>query len=67
MQLLTALPMFSINTPGNVITINDAFSEISNFKIVKKEQLYDWVVVPIFGTSTAEEKAIADGVIGSTE
>ena len=59
--------MFSINTPGNVITMNDAFAEISNFKIVEKEQLYDWVVVPVFGTSTSEEKAIADGVIGSTE
>ena len=23
--------------------------------------------MPIFGTSTAEEKAIADGIIGSTE
>ena len=54
MQLLTALPMFAINTPGNVLTINDKFSEISNFKIVEKEQLYDWIVVPVFGTETSE-------------
>ena len=56
MQLLTALPMFAINTPGNVITMNERFSEIANFKIVEKEQLYDWVVVPVFGTSSSTEK-----------
>jgi hypothetical protein len=37
MQLLTAIPMFAINTPGNVITMNGKFAEISNFKIVEKE------------------------------
>ena len=63
MQLLTALPMFAINTPGNVLTMNGKFNEIANFKIVEKEQLYDWIVVPIFGTETAEEKQIEAGVI----
>ena len=42
--------MFAINTPGNVITMNEKFGDISNFKIVEKEQLYDWIVVPIFDT-----------------
>ena len=37
MQLITALPMFAINTPGNIITMNTKFAEISNFKIVEKE------------------------------
>ena len=55
--------MFAINTPGNVLTMNGKFNEISNFKIVEKEQLYDWVVVPVFGTETSEEKAIKAGVI----
>ena len=55
--------MFAINTPGNVITMNEKFSEISNFKIVEKEQLYDWIVVPIFGTETSEEKQLEAGVI----
>ena len=67
MQLLTALPMFSINTPGNVLTMNEKFSEIANFKIVEKEQLYDWIVVPIFGTSTSTEKKIEAGVIAPPE
>ena len=66
MQLLTALPMFAMNTPGNVITMNDKFNEIANFKIIEKEQLYDWVGVPIFGTETSEEKQIEAGVITST-
>ena len=48
--------MFAINTPGNVITMNERFSEIANFKIVEKEQLYDWIVVPVFGTSSSTEK-----------
>ena len=67
MQLLTALPMFAINAPGNVIEMNKVFDGIANFKIVEKEQLYDWIVVPAFGTTSSEEKAIADGVVGSTE
>ena len=53
MQLLTALPLFEINTPGNIIELNKNFSEVANFKIVEKEQLYDWVVVPIFGTTSS--------------
>ncbi len=63
MQLLTAIPMFAINTPSNVLFLNDEISKISNFEIVKKEQVYDWVVVPIFGTKTSEEKMIEAGVI----
>lgn len=59
--------MFSINTPGNVLTMNEKFSEIANFKIVEKEQLYDWIVVPIFGTSTSTEKKIEAGVIAPPE
>lgn len=31
LQLITALPMFGINTPGNVIAMNKRFMEISNF------------------------------------
>ena len=63
MQLLTALPLFAINTPGNIIELNRRFAEVSNFKIVEKEQLYDWVVVPVFGTTTSKEKLAEDGVI----
>ena len=59
--------MFSMNTPGNVLTMNEKFSEIANFKIVEKEQLYDWIVVPIFGTSTSTEKQIEAGVIAPPE
>lgn len=54
MQLLTSLPMFSIKTPGNVISLNERFNEIANFKIVEKEYLYDWIVVPVFGTESSE-------------
>ena len=63
LQLLTALPLFAINTPGNVIAMNTKFSEIANFKLVEKEQLYDWIVVPIFGTSTSQEKLVEEGVV----
>lgn len=65
MQLLTSLPMFSVKTPGNVITMNENFNEIANFKIVEKEQLYDWVVVPIFGTETSKQKQIDAGVLAA--
>lgn len=54
MQLLTAIPLFAINTPSNVLFLNEEINKISNFQIVKKEQLYDWVIVPIFDTSTSE-------------
>ena len=37
LQLLTALPLFAIKTPGNVIAMNKKFSEVANFKIVEKE------------------------------
>ena len=37
LQLLTALPLFAINTPGNVLAMNSQFSQIANFKIVEKE------------------------------
>ena len=63
LQLLTALPLFAINTPGNVIAMNSQFSEIANFKIVEKEQLYDWIIVPIFDTSNSQEKLIEEGVV----
>lgn len=43
--------------------MNEVFAGISNFKIVEKEQLYDWIVVPIFGTSTSQEKLIEAGVV----
>ena len=54
MQLLTAIPLFAINTPSNVIAMNTRFNEISNFKVVEKEKLYDWIIVPIFGTSDSK-------------
>jgi len=63
MQLLTAIPLFGINTPSNVLFLNEEINKISNFQIIKKEQLYDWVIVPIFNTSTSEEKQIEAGVI----
>ncbi len=60
---MTAIPLFAINTPSNVIFLNEQINKISNFEIVKKEQLYDWIVVPVFNTKTSEEKRIEAGVI----
>ena len=47
MQLISALPSFAIKTPSNVETIHSGFDEIINFEIVSKEELYDWIIVPI--------------------
>ena len=66
MQLLTAIPLFAINAPSNVIFLNEEINKIANFEIVKKEQLYDWVVVPVFDTKTSEQKKIDAGVIVKT-
>ena len=63
MQLLTALPLLDINTPSNIIELSKKFEEIANFKIVEKEQLYDWIIVPTFGTTSSQDKLIEDGVI----
>ena len=46
-----------------MIFLNEEINKISNFEIVKKEQLYDWIVVPVFDTKTSEQKRIEAGVI----
>ena len=64
MQLITALPKFAVDkTPANILHMNNEFEKISKFQPIKKEQLYDYIIVPLFNTTTAEEKAIEAGKI----
>ena len=44
-----------VKTPSNVSTMHKDFASIVNFEIIPKEALYDWVVVPVLGVSSAEE------------
>ena len=48
LQLVTALPDLDVSPPGNVVSIDEEFKEIVNFKIVSKDQLYSWVIEPLF-------------------
>ena len=55
LQLISALPTFAIKTPSNVEQIHEGFDEIVNFEIVSKEELYDWIVVPILSFTSSED------------
>ena len=43
------MPTFAIKIPANINEVHSRFDELVNFQIVSKEQLYDWLVVPLFG------------------
>ena len=49
------MPTFAIKTPSNVETIHSDFDEIVNFEIVSKEELYDWIIVPILSFTNSKD------------
>ena len=63
MQLITAIPLFAINAPANVIVINEMVVGIANFELVEPQVLYDSIIVPIFRTTNSEEKREEAGLI----
>ena len=65
LQLITGIPSFGINTPSNIILINETVERISNFKLIPDGKIYDAIIVPIFGTSTSEEKLEEVGTIST--
>ena len=60
MQLISALPTFAIKTPSNIQTIHASFDEIVNFEIVSKEELYDWIVVPLLDFTGSRQMFIEE-------
>ena len=55
MQLISALPNFAVKTPANLETVHKSFDEIVNFKIVSKELIYDYIIVPILGFDSSDQ------------
>ena len=60
MQLISALPNFDVKSPSNVVEVHQSFDDIVNFEIVTKEELYDWIIVPLFGFESSEELLLAE-------
>ena len=60
LQILMALNLMMVNFPANITLIYDQFTDIINFQLVPKEDIYDGIVPPIFGTKTADQKKADD-------
>jgi len=54
MQLISALPTFAVKTPANLETVHKSFDEIVNFKIIRKELIYDYIIVPMLGFDSSD-------------
>ena len=63
LQLILALPLLSIQAPSNVIFMVAAVTNIINFQPIKPQQIYDWVMPRLFGTSSSTAK-LTDQVSG---
>lgn len=60
MQLISAFPTLAIKTPSNVDSVHQSFDEIVNFEVVSKENLYDWLLVPLFDLTNSEDLFLED-------
>ena len=49
------MPNFAIKTPSNVEAIHTNFDDIVNFEIVSKEELYDWIIVPLLSFTGSDD------------
>ena len=53
--MISALPNFAVKTPANLETVHKSFDEIVNFKIISKELIYDYIIVPILGFDSSDQ------------
>ena len=54
------MPTLAVKTPANVDSIHKSFDKIVNFQIVSKEDLYDWIAVPLFGLTDSGDLFLDD-------
>ena len=58
LQILVALPLLKVKMPANVFFVQSQFENIVNMNIFPKEKVYNLIVSPMMGkTSAVEAKA----------